>query len=104
MSAERIAALKQFIEQRPDDPFPRYALAMELKSAGNLDAAASTCQELVTKTPAYVATYLQYGLMLEKLGRIDEARSVLTTGIEQARRAGNAHALSEMEGALSNLD
>ncbi len=104
MSAERIAALKQFIEQRPDDPFPRYALAMELKSAGDLEGAASVCQDLVVKAPAYVATYLQYGMILEKVGRIDEARAVLTTGIEQARKAGNTHALSEMEGALSNLD
>jgi tetratricopeptide (TPR) repeat protein len=103
MSSERIAALKQFIEQRPEDPFPRYALAMELKGAGDLEGAAGALKDLVGRVPGYVPTYLQFGTILDQLGRIDEARAVLTTGIEQARKVGNTHALSEMEGVLNGL-
>jgi len=104
MSAERIAALNQFIEQRPSDPFPRYALALEHKSAGDLEGAARTFQDLVERAPTYVATYLQFGMVLEQLGRIDDARRVLTEGVGQAKKAGNAHALSEIQDALAGLD
>jgi len=104
MSVERIAALKQFIEQRPDDPFPRYALALEHKGAGELERAAEAFRDLVTRAPAYVPTYLQFGMILEQLGRIEEARTLLTEGVEQARRAGNTHALGEIQGVLSGLD
>ncbi len=74
MSSERIAMLKQFIESRPDDPFPRYALAMEYKGAGNLEGAAEAFRDLVTRASGYVATYLQFGMVLDQLGRVDEAR------------------------------
>jgi tetratricopeptide (TPR) repeat protein len=104
MSAERITALKVFIDQRPDDPFPRYALGMELKGAGDLAGAATAFRDLAARVPGYVATYLQLGQVLEQLGELDEARSVLTTGIKQAEKAGNAHALSEMEGLLGSLE
>lgn len=104
MSAERIEALKQFIGQRPDDPFPRYALAMEHKGAGDLERAADVFRDLMARAPGYVATYLQFGMVLDHLGRIDEAKAIYTQGIDQARRAGNAHALSELEGALRNLE
>lgn len=103
MSAERIAVLKQFIEQKPDDPFPRYALAMELKGAADLEGAAAALKDLVARVPGYVPSYLQFGTILDQLGRIEEARSVLTVGIEQARKSGNSHALSEMEGVLNGL-
>jgi Flp pilus assembly protein TadD len=96
--------LKQFIETRPDDPFPRYALAMEYKGAGNLEGAAEAFRELTTRAAGYVATYLQFGMVLEQLGRTDEARQAFTQGIEQARKAGNGHALSELESALNGLD
>ena len=38
---DRLAQLQKFIAGRPDDPFPRYALALEHKSRGDLAAAAA---------------------------------------------------------------
>lgn len=102
--SERIEAMKKFIEQDPANPFPRYALSMEHKAAGDLEEAARVLGDLVTRVPGYVATYLQFGMVLEQLGRLDEARDIFTRGIEQARAAGNRHALGELEGALAALD
>lgn len=102
--SERIESMKQFIEQQPDNPFPRYALALELKSAGLLDEAVEAFAVLRERMPAYVPTYLQYGMVLESLGRIDEAREVLTRGVEVATAAGDNHARSEIESALDGLD
>lgn len=104
MSDDRIEAMKQFIEQAPDNPFPRYALAMELKGAGRLEEAADTLGHLATRAADYVATYLQWGMILEQLGREDEARKAFESGIEWAGKKGDQHALSELQGALSSLD
>jgi tetratricopeptide (TPR) repeat protein len=102
--SERIEAMKQFIEQFPENPFPRYALAMEYKNGGQPELAAETFRTLMEKLPAYVPTYLQFGMLLEQQGQIEEARTVLTKGVEAARAAGDNHALSEIQGVLSGLD
>jgi tetratricopeptide (TPR) repeat protein len=104
MSSERIEAMKQFADQFPDNPFPRYALALEYKNSGAEEEAVAAFNQLTTRLPDYVPAYLQFGMLLEKLGRIDEARDVLTRGIEKARDAGNSHALGEMQGVLAGLD
>ena len=104
MSSERIESMRQFAEQFPDNPFPRYALALEYKNAGESEAAVETFRLLTTRLPDYVPAYLQFGMLLDQMGRIDEAREVLTTGIEKARETGNSHALGEMQGVLSGLD
>jgi hypothetical protein len=47
--------------------------------------------------------YLMCGQMLEKAGRSDEAREWFAAGIEAASKAGDGHARSELEAALSTL-
>jgi hypothetical protein len=41
--------------------------------------------------------------MLAKVGRNDEARTLLAGGIAAAARTGNAHAKSEMQAMLDEL-
>ena len=96
--------MRRFAAQQPGNPFPRYALAMELRSGGSLDEAAEALRTLTAELPAYVPAWLQLGMLLDQLGLVDEARTVLTQGIERAREAGNAHALGEMQGVLDGLD
>ena len=102
--SERIEAMKQFIERYPENPFPRYALALEYKNGGEPELAVETFRALMEKLPAYVPTYLQFGMLLEQQGRIEEARAVLTKGVDAARAAGDNHALGEIQGILSGLD
>jgi hypothetical protein len=104
MSNERLEAMRLFAAQQPANPFPRYALALELRSAGRLDEAADALRTLTSDLPTYVPAWLQLGMLLDQLGLMDEARTVLTTGIERAREAGNTHALGEMQGVLDGLD
>ena len=66
-------------------------------------AAQQHFESLLSAHPDYVAGYFQYGQMLGKLARNDEARRTLLTGIETARRIGDQHAASEMEAALAQL-
>src|SRR5919199_938418 len=100
---DRVAQLRKFIEAAPGEPFPRYALALELKGRGDAEAAAAELQALVSSAPDYLAAYLQLGMLLQALGRPDEARSAFQRGQEIARRAGDGHTLSELTSALDAL-
>jgi thioredoxin-like negative regulator of GroEL len=100
---DRIGQLRQFIAASPDDPFPRYALALELKGKGDAKAAADELRELVRRKPDYLAAYLQLGMLLEVLDAFEEARDTLARGQEVARKQGNTHTLSELTQALENL-
>jgi tetratricopeptide (TPR) repeat protein len=101
---DRIAQLSKFLEARPDDPFPRYALALEHRSRGDLPAAAAALEELARRAPAYVPSYLMLGQILVSLGRAPEAAAALRRGQESARAAGDRHALSELTDALQELE
>jgi tetratricopeptide (TPR) repeat protein len=100
---DRIATFKSFIARSPGDPFPRYGLAMELKSRGNLTEAWTTFSELLEGFPDYIPTYLMAGGTLVGLGRKEEAAAVYRRGIDAAARKGDAHARGELESALSEI-
>ena len=44
--------------------------------------------------------YLMCGQMLEQMGRVDDAKTWLKSGMEAAQKKGDTHALGELEGAL----
>src|SRR5678816_255920 len=100
---DRIAALRSFVEKQPDQPFPRYALALEHKKLGQLAEARSAFAELAGRFPEYVPTYLMAGGVLAELGERAEAEAVYRAGIARARAQGDGHACSELEGALARL-
>jgi len=100
---DRIEQLRKFIAASPDDPFPRYALALELKSRGDAAAAASEMEELLRRKPDYLAAYLQLGMLLQTLGKAEAARDALSRGQAVAQKQGNTHTLSELTQALESL-
>jgi tetratricopeptide (TPR) repeat protein len=85
------------------DSFAWYGLAMEYRSLGRHDDALATFERLREADPGYVPMYLMCGQMLQGLGRAEDARAWLSSGIAAARAKGDAHALSELEGALATL-
>ncbi len=99
----RVERLRAFIAQRPDDPFPKYALALEFRNAGEMDEAWKEFAALMEKHADYVAAYLHAGQTLVSLARHQEARTVFTKGVEVASRCGDAHARGEIESALATL-
>jgi len=96
--------LRSFAEKRPQDPFPRYALAMEHKAAGEVAAAWQVLAPLIAEHPDYIACYAPAGEVLTGLGRLAEAREVLQQGIAVAVRRNEAHARDHLEGMLADLD
>ena len=100
---DRIATFKSFIAKSPKDPFPRYGLAMEHKTRGELDQAWVAFEELLTQFPDYVATYLMAGGTLAALGRSSEAAEIYRRGITVATQKHDSHARGELESALAEL-
>lgn len=101
---DRLAMLQQFVAQKPDDPFARYGLAMELKKRGLLAQANAVFVELMSRHPDYVPAYLMAGNTLLADGDRDGARDVFARGVAAANRAGDDHALGELEAARAALD
>ena len=100
----KLETLEEFVRASPDEPLPRYALAMEYRSLGRLEDAVSTFCDLLARRPEYVPTYLMLGQTLIGLGRPEQARPILEQGIAAAQKAGDRHAADELQDALDSLD
>jgi tetratricopeptide (TPR) repeat protein len=99
----RIEVIKKIVAQQPNDPFPRYGLAMEYKNAGQAEEAHAAFAELEERWPEYVASYLMHGNLLASMHKLGDARGVYERGIAAARKKGDGHSLGELESALQNL-
>lgn len=102
--SSRLGILRSFAEKRPQDPFPRYALAMEYKTAGDGEAAWRTFEALMADHPDYVPCYSPAGELLVQLGRAAAARDVYARGVAAASRKQDAHAREHLESMLAQLD
>ncbi len=103
MSETRLEKLQQLAKQKPQEPFPRYGLAMEHKRLGDLEQAITIFQQLVNGFPDYTAVYYHYGSSLIAAGREEEACTILEKGIETASRHGNTHARDELQALLAEV-
>jgi predicted Zn-dependent protease len=101
---DKLAGLKEILTLDPANAFARYGLAMEYVGRGETDAGLAEFDTLVAAHPDYTAGYQMAAQTLIKLDRIPEAIAKLQAGIASARRSGNTHALSEMQGMLDEID
>ncbi|HEX4412118.1 MAG TPA: hypothetical protein VH107_00730 [Lacipirellulaceae bacterium] len=97
---EKIEAM---LADDPADVFLRYSLATELDKEGDHDASLAKFAELRANSPPYVPAFFMSAQQLVRLDRIDDARSVLRSGIEAASQQGDGHAAGEMTEFLSSL-
>jgi tetratricopeptide (TPR) repeat protein len=97
---EKIEAM---LADDPSDVFLRYSLAMELDKEGDHDASLAKFAELRANDPPYVPAFFMSAQQLVRLGRLDEARSVLQVGIDDASKQGDHHAAGEMTEFLASF-
>lgn len=100
---DRVALLTEILSQNPSDAFARYGLALEYSNSGNVDRALEEFSKLLAAHPDYTAGYFMAAQALARVQRVEEAKKMLTDGIASAKRTGNTHAQSEMEGMLADL-
>ena len=104
MSDSRIAKLKEFLSNEPNDPFTRYAIALEYAGQGDTKRCVSMLEELIKLDPKYVPAYQQLGYAYQKLDRRDDAIAIFKRGIQVAIEQGDLHARGEMQEALDETE
>ena len=103
MPPDRLVMLETLVSKSPNDPFPYYCLAQELRSRGRLEDAATAFEDLRARFASYVPQYLMAAQVLGELKRVDDARKCLEDGIAAARAARDNHSLGELESMLASL-
>lgn len=101
---DKIASLREILEQDPRNAFARYGLAMEFSGRGETQAALAEFDRLLADHPDYTAGYFMSAQALARAGREAEAKQRLIDGTACARRTGNQHALREMQAMLDEME
>ncbi|MBY0244459.1 MAG: tetratricopeptide repeat protein [Sphingobacteriaceae bacterium] len=101
MQNTRISKLLEFFDKEPNDAFVIYALATEYNSLKDTEKALFFYQKLIKEHENYVGTYYHLAKLYETLGQKDEAIEIYKKGMLIARKNGNNHAFSELQGAYN---
>lgn len=102
MQGERLKILLSYVEEEPEDPFNRYALAMEYLKIDQ-QKALEHLQLLHQEHPAYLALYYQLGSILLEKEAYKESLKVLEEGLLLAHKQDNAKATKEIGGLLQQV-
>lgn len=102
-TSSRLQKLQRLLAAEPNDPFCLYGIAQEHAKLGEIEPALEWYDRTVAADPGHAYARFHKARLLEGLGRIDEARTTLREGLEAARGAGDAKAMSEIAGALEAL-
>jgi E3 SUMO-protein ligase RanBP2 len=100
----RITALRKMAASRPDDPRPRFGLALEMEKAGRWEDAAAELRAYLSLTDDEGNAYGRLGKALRQLGRHDEAKEAYRQGISAANRHGHPTMAMEFEEVLDDWD
>jgi Tfp pilus assembly protein PilF len=103
-TSARLDQIRAMLRDEPGDVFLRYGLGMEYLSLGDDEAAVTEFRGLIAASPEYVPSYLMLGQTLQRLGREPEAADVLRHGAAAARKAGDLHAVGEIEALLAIVE
>lgn len=104
MESARIDSLRRLAEERPDDPRPRFGLALEYERAGRWEEMVAELREYLARTDDEGNAYGRLGHALRELGRDDEAREAYRRGIEAANRHAHPTMAMEFEEVLEEMD
>jgi tetratricopeptide (TPR) repeat protein len=100
---DRVEKIKQMLIENPNDSFLCHALALEYIKSGNDYDAKQLFESLLNKEPGYIGSYYHLAKLLERIGETNEAIRVYEKGMEEARKAGDNHSLSELRSAFEEL-
>lgn len=100
----RMQQLQKMLERTPADPFLLYGMALEYKKANEPANALDYLNRAIQADAGYCYAYFQRGQVLEQTGDLASARQAYVDGIAAAKLKGDAHAQSELEGALSMIE
>ena len=104
MASDRVAALERMLARNPEDPRPRFGLALEYLRVGR---AAEGVRELRAYLGACDDEGNAWGRLaaaLQEMGEHQEAKDAYRRGIEAAQEHGHPTMAEEFEQILEGLD
>lgn len=104
MPNRRIEPLKKVLMIDPTDEVAWFGLGKAYMEDENFEEAAKALQQCVTVKPTYSAAYYALAQSLQKLGRIEECRTVCAMGIEVSIKNGDAMVTKNLELFKGSLD
>lgn len=102
MHRNRLQKLLDFLENEPNDPFLKYALATEYLNSNEPDKALFYYEDLIINHADYVGTYYHLGKLYEALDRKSEAIRTYQSGMLAARKSNDMHAFSELQSVYNS--
>jgi len=100
---DRIEKITTMLAENPKDSFLCHALALEYIKLGNDHDARKLFESIVENEPGYIGTYYHLAKLLERIGETDKAIQIYKKGMEEAKKAGDDHSLSELRSAFEEL-
>jgi Tfp pilus assembly protein PilF len=100
---DRIERIKEFLKQSPDDSFLQHALALEYIKLGKDDAARELFEVILNREPGYIGSYYHLAKLHERNNNTDRAIKIYERGMEEAKKAQENHAYSELRSAYEEL-
>ncbi len=97
MSAERLEALKQLLEQEPHDTMLLFGLGNEFFGMGQYTEAIPYFETAVQVDPEYAAVYVYLARAYEENNRPDLVRQTLERGWGPAVRSGDRNLITDLE-------
>jgi predicted Zn-dependent protease len=104
MDDARIEALRKMAAAHPQDPRPRFGLALEMEKAERWEEAAAELTAYLALTDDEGNAWGRLGKALRILGRDAEARDAYQRGVEAAYRHGHPTMAGEFEDLLEDWD
>jgi tetratricopeptide (TPR) repeat protein len=103
MSEARIAALKQLLEQEPNDTMLLFGLGNDSYELGQLAAAVEYFERALQVDPEYAAVYVRLAWVYERLQQPEKVRETLVRGQGPIARSNDRNLLAEVEEILDLL-
>lgn len=102
--SRRRQMLEASLAEDPSDAFLRYGLALQCLRENDVAEGRERLIALIADHPDdQVAAHQQLGQSYLEGGEFSEARRMLASGIDLARKRGDWHAAGEMEGLLAQI-
>jgi len=102
MNEQRIAMLKQFMEDDPSDPFNIYALAVEYYEE-ETTSSLQLFEKLLSKHRDYLPTYYKAAHLYWETEQWKKAEEIFKKGIELAKVQNEGKTLQELKSAYTNF-
>ena len=99
----RIERIKEMLAANPHDSFLQHALALEYIKIEEDEQAKTLFENLLNEDENYIGSYYHLAKLLERIGETEAAIKVYEKGMEEAKKAGDNHSLSELRSAFEEL-